>query len=977
MSEQGFDIVFSRDIADIKSEATLYRHKRTGAQVLSMCNDDANKVFGITFRTPPKDSTGVAHILEHSVLCGSRKYPVKEPFVELLKGSLKTFLNAFTYPDKTCYPVASQNVQDFYNLIDVYLDAVFFPRLTPQTLMQEGWHFEADGVEGPLTFQGVVYGEMKGVYSSPDSLLAEYSQQSLFPDTTYGFDSGGNPKEIPNLTFEQFQAFHQQYYHPGNARIFFWGDDDPKQRLRLVEAYLREFEPREICSEVALQKPFSAPVSMVKPYAASESGQEHRGMMTLNWMLGEGGDAELTLALQILNHALLGNPAAPLYKALIDSGLGEDLTGGGLETDLRQMTFSIGLKGIREDAGEDVQRVIFDVLTQLSRDGIDKELLRASLHFVEFHLREANTGSYPRGLIYMLKALRTWLYDGDPLALLAFEQPLRRVKELAETDGYFEGLIRKYLLDNQHRTLVLLVPDADEGARREADERDRLKKTFESMSSEDVTRVMDEAETLKRRQQAADSPEDLASIPSLSVADLPRKNKVIPDEHQTINDSKVPFYFHDLNTFGIAYLDLAFDLRSIGEQDLTLLPLLSRALLETGTDKQDFVSLSRRISANTGGIGAYIYGATAAEKKTAAKFMIRGKSVLDKVGELTSIVADVVQGARLDDRERVRQLLLEDKSQLEEGLIPGGHSVIDGRLRSWMSQAAWLMEQISGIDYLLTVREWIANFDEKWPNLRDRLRRLQRNLFTKSNVLVNVTVSQSGLEQVRGAVGQFVAGLSAGSVADSRGRDSETEPSWNWKRTAVNEGFVVPSQVQYVGKAGNVFDFGYRFHGSALVITRFLRTGWLWDRVRVQGGAYGAFCRLNRLSGVMSLLSYRDPNLERTLETYDKTAQHLQQLDLSQHEIDRNILGVIGDLDAYMLPDAMGYAAMARRITGQTPAMLDELRAQVFETRLEHFREFAEVMQVFAERAVVGVVGGQEAIDRSASALKLRTMALL
>ena len=354
----GFELVSERDINEIKSKARLYRHVKTGAQVLSLINQDENKVFGITFRTPPKDSTGVAHILEHSVLCGSRKYPVKEPFVELLKGSLKTFLNAFTFPDKTCYPVASQNVQDFYNLIDVYLDAVFHPNLTPEVLMQEGWHLEAESETGPLTYQGVVYGEMKGVYSSPDSLLNEYTQQSLFPDTTYGLDSGGKPSEIPNLTFEAFQAFHQSHYHPSNARIYFWGDDDPDERLRIVAEYLDEHEKREVDSAVSLQTKLDAPRAIEKPYAASESEDGNRAMVTINWLLPEVTDRELNLALHILEHVLIGTPAAPLRKALIDSGLGEDLAGVGLESDLRQMFFSTGLKGIANDKAEQVEKLV-------------------------------------------------------------------------------------------------------------------------------------------------------------------------------------------------------------------------------------------------------------------------------------------------------------------------------------------------------------------------------------------------------------------------------------------------------------------------------------------------------------------------------------------------------------------------------------------------------------------------------------------
>ncbi len=420
MVSHGFKKVGERRIHELKTEAALFRHVKTGTELLSLSNDDENKVFGITFRTPAGDSTGLPHILEHSVLCGSRKYPVKEPFVELLKGSLQTFLNAMTYPDKTCYPLASQNVQDFYNLIDVYLDAVFYPRLTPMILQQEGWHLELEKAEDPLIYKGIVFNEMKGVYSSPDSLLSEHSQQSLFPDNTYGFDSGGNPKEIPNLTFKKFKAFHKKHYHPSNARIYFYGDDDPEKRLHLVDDYLKDFERLDIDSTIELQQPFERPRELTRSYPAGE-GEGSKGMVTLNWLLNEGTDGEANLAFHVLEYILLGMPGSPLRKALIDSNLGEDLAGGGLSSELRQMYFSTGLKGIEMKETGKMVHLIQETLFRLAKEGIDPDTVEAALNTIEFSLRENNTGAYPRGLGQMLRALNSWLYDKDPLTLIAFE----------------------------------------------------------------------------------------------------------------------------------------------------------------------------------------------------------------------------------------------------------------------------------------------------------------------------------------------------------------------------------------------------------------------------------------------------------------------------------------------------------------------------------------------------------------------------
>ncbi|HZW04311.1 MAG TPA: insulinase family protein, partial [Anaerolineaceae bacterium] len=421
MNKYGFELVRDEQIPEINSRVRLFRHTQTGAELLSVENDDENKVFGITFRTPPPDSTGVPHIMEHSVLNGSRKYPVKEPFVELLKGSLNTFLNAMTYPDMTSYPVASQNLQDFYNLIDVYLDAVFYPLISPHTLQQEGWHYELESPDGPMSFKGVVFNEMKGVYSSPDNLLEKHSQEKLFPDTPYGLDSGGDPAHIPDLTYAGFKRFHDLYYHPSNARIFFWGDDDPEQRLAILAEWLQEFERIEVHSEVPLQPAFDRPRRVQERYDPGEEAEDAKSMLTVNWMLTEAGDPEETIALTVLQHILIGTPASPLRKALIDSGLGEDLAGSGLNTYMRQYAFATGLKGVQPENLERVERLILDTLRQLADDGIDPDTIAAALNTVEFRLREQNTGDYPRGLFSMLNALKAWLYDRDPLAMLAFE----------------------------------------------------------------------------------------------------------------------------------------------------------------------------------------------------------------------------------------------------------------------------------------------------------------------------------------------------------------------------------------------------------------------------------------------------------------------------------------------------------------------------------------------------------------------------
>jgi Zn-dependent M16 (insulinase) family peptidase len=599
-----FEMVREERIPEINSLARLYTHRKTGAEVLSLINDDENKVFGITFKTPPEDSTGVAHILEHSVLCGSRKYPVKKPFVELIKGSLHTFLNAMTYPDKTAYPVASTNLQDFYNLVDVYLDAVFFPLITEDTFRQEGWHYEMEGGNAPLVYKGVVFNEMKGAYSSPSSLLYDYAQQSLYPDTAYGVDSGGDPKAIPDLTYEYFKNFHAKYYHPSNARIVFYGDDDPEERLALLDRVLSQFDRIPVESEVKLQPRFSEPRKVVQSYAVSEiEPGKKTGMVAVNWMLDELHDQKTVLALNILEHILVGNPAAPLRKALTESGLGEGLTGSGLVDDLRQPMFTVGMKGIDEADGDKVEAVIIETLDRLSREGIDKATVEASMNTAEFSLRENNTGSYPRGMSLMFRSLRSWLYGGDPLAPLAFEEALGGIKaDLAAGKPVFEDLIRTRLLENLHRSTVLLKADPDLAQKDASEERARLDAVRASLDEDGLKAVEEQTRKLKALQEAVDPPEALAKIPSLSLGDLPAHGKPIPIERETLEG--IPLYTHALPTSGVLYLDLGFDLMGVPARLVPLLPIFLRALTQTGTSKEDFVSLSQRIGRSTGGVGA-------------------------------------------------------------------------------------------------------------------------------------------------------------------------------------------------------------------------------------------------------------------------------------------------------------------------------------------------------------------------------------
>jgi Zn-dependent M16 (insulinase) family peptidase len=950
----GFDILRDEPLDEYAARAVLYRHARTGAQLLSLSLDDANKVFGVTLRTPPKNSTGVPHILEHSVLCGSRKYPVKEPFVELLKGSLQTFLNAFTYPDKTCYPVASTNLRDFYNLIDVYLDAVFFPRIPREVFLQEGWHFE-QGPGGELSRSGVVYSEMKGVYSSPDSVLAEFSQRLLFPDTTYGVDSGGDPEVIPSLTYEEFVAFHRSYYHPSNARAFFSGDDDPLERLRILDDCFSQFDARPVDSAVALQPAFDSPRHTVMPFAASP-GQAERGFITINWLLPEVVDMDLVLTLDVLEHVLIGLPTSPLRKALLDSGLGEDLAGGGLEDELRQMLFSTGLKGIRPKDAQAVEDLVFTTLDRLAREGLPADAVEAGVGALEFSLRENNTGSFPRGLSLMLRALTTWLHDGDPLAPLRFSGPLSRLKDrLAAGEPVLETALRKHFLDNPHRVSLTLAPDTRFEDKRNAAERAELAKLAARLDENGRQAVAEDEAALRAFQETPDSPEALASIPSLALADLPEAETPIPQRE--IPAGGPTCYAHDIGTNGIVYLDLAFPLDGVPDSLLPLVPLFGRAVLELGSDRHDAVTLTRRIAAKTGGISreallAPVLGG--GPDDVAARLLFRGKATLDKTPELLDLLEEILLEADFSNAERFAQMALEARSRVERRLAPAGHATAASRLRARYNLAGYAAERMRGLSQLDYLRELVDRTTTDFAGVRRDLETLRQHILTRRGLVVGLTASPADLGQVEPAVAAFLAHL------------PDTVPgraAWTPRPLPRHEGIAVPSQVHYVGLGLDLAKTGWRFDGADLVAARHLRMAYLWDRVRVRGGAYGAFCSLDRFAGQAVFVSFRDPNTAATVDVFRQAGRFLMETQLSDEEMTRAVIGAVGDIDAHLLPDAKGYVAMSRRLVGDTAQARQDMRRQVLAAGLKRFREFGEALEAAAADASVVVVGPGASLD--------------
>ncbi|GAU29533.1 hypothetical protein TSUD_115550 [Trifolium subterraneum] len=936
LRELGFEKVSEEFITECKSKAVLLRHVKTGAQVMSVSNNDENKVFGIVFRTPPNDSTGIPHILEHSVLCGSRKYPLKEPFVELLKGSLHTFLNAFTYPDRTCYPVASTNTKDFYNLVDVYLDAVFFPKCVQdiQTFQQEGWHYELNHPSEDITYKGVVFNEMKGVYSQPDNILGRAAQQASFflsalcPDNTYGVDSGGDPQVIPKLTFEEFKEFHRKYYHPSNSRIWFYGDDDPNERLRILSEYLDMFDASSAPSEskVEPQKLFSKPVRIIETYPAGEGGDLKKHMVCLNWLLSDKPlDLETELTLGFLNHLLLGTPASPLRKILLESRLGDAIVGGGLEDELLQPQFSIGMKGVSEDDIHKVEELIMSTLKKLAEEGFDTDAIEASMNTIEFSLRENNTGSFPRGLSLMLQSIGKWIYDMNPLEPLKYEKPLQDLKSKIAKEGskfVFSPLIEKFILNNPHKVTVQMQPDPEKAARDEATEKQILQEVKASMTTEDLAELTRATHELRLKQETPDPPEALKTVPSLSLQDIPKEPIHVPTEVGDINGVKV--LQHDLFTNDVLYTDVVFDMSSLKQELLPLVPLFCQSLLEMGTKDLTFVQLNQLIGRKTGGISVYPFTSSVQGKEDPCSHMIvRGKAMAGCAEDLYDLVNSVLQDVQFTDQQRFKQFVSQSRARMENRLRGSGHGIAAARMDAKLNAAGWMSEKMGGLSYLDFLQTLEKRIDQDWADISSSLEEIRKTVFSKQGCLINITADGKNLVNTDKFVSKFVDMLPTSSPIAATN-------NWNVRLPLTNEAIVIPTQVNYVGKATNIYDAGYKLNGSAYVISKYISNTWLWDR---------------------------------TLEVYDGTGDFLRELEIDDDTLTKAIIGTIGDVDSYQLPDAKGYSSMLRHLLGIAEEERQKRREEILATSLKDFKQFIDAMEAVKDKGVVVAVASPDDVD--------------
>jgi presequence protease len=955
----GFKCVHQENIKELNSVALQFEHEKTGAKLLVMENDDDNKVFSVTFRTPPANDRGVAHILEHSVLCGSRKYPVKEPFVELMKGSLQTFLNAMTYPDKTIYPVASRNQKDLFNLMNVYLDAVFHPRITEETFMQEGWHYELEDPEGPVSYKGVVFNEMKGVFSSPESVLDRYLAHSLFPKTTYGYESGGDPVNIPELTYEEFRDFHRRYYHPSNSRIFLYGDGNTEEYLKFMhEEYLNGFDRMEVDSQVGLQRRFSKPKWKEVPYPVSkDESLEKKTFVVVGLKLDKSTDYEHCLFMDILSYILLGTPGSPLRKALLESNLGSEVIGGGFDDNRIETMFAVGMKGAEKEDAQKIVDLIFNTLEDLAENGINENQVLASVNTVDFKLREANFGGFPKGIVYNIQALGSWLYDADPLSHLKYDRLIKKVKKKSK-EGYFEKLIRKYMLENKHRSVVTLIPKPGLGERQEAKVRKQLRQMKASLADPEIEKLVKTTQMLQERQMEPDPPEALATLPRLALEDVGKEAPQYPCEVKKDHAPKT--LFHDLFTNKIAYAQMCFTTDKVPQDKIQYLSLLGRLVLGMGTNKRDYVEMGQQIGIRTGGISSSDFSTVPLQDRNRiiSYLNFNGTALVEKVDDLFDLYEELLGERNFDNHKRLAEIIRSAKANMEASIVPNGNHYVMSRLQSYHSRLGRYDEMLEGITYFRFLEDLLKRVENNPRKVADSFQEVAQYIFTRDNLLVNITCTAKDYKKVEKRLQ---------GITDVLPDVSHPTAELDFGSVDSNEAFMTASTVQYVGKAVNLYDYEFKFSGQFDVLKALLRTVYLWDRVRVKGGAYGSTLSFDLYTGDLALVSYRDPNLVETLQVYDDIPEFLSQLEIPEAEFEKVVIGCAGKIDPPLTPDRKGSLAKIEHLTGMTHEFKQRRLEELLSTRLSDIREYAGLFEKVRDQGTVCALGNEGKIKQSSS----------
>lgn len=956
--QKEYELIEARELPDIASYGYLMKHRKSKARLFLIENQDENKVFNICFRTPAPDDTGVPHILEHSVLCGSKKFPAKDPFVELVKGSLNTFLNAMTYPDHTMYPVASCNDKDFQNLMDVYMDAVLNPNIykREEIFRQEGWSYSLEDPEKDIIYNGVVYNEMKGAFSSADDMLYREILNSLFPDTSYANESGGDPESIPDLKYEEFLEFHRKYYHPSNSYIYLYGNMDMEEKLLWLDReYLSHYDFLSVSSEIFEQKPFTQIREVEKSYSISDGENEQdNAFLSYNVVIESILKKEINLTFNILEYVLISAPGAPLKKALIDAGIGKDVYGG-FQADTRQTIFSIVAKNTNIEEKERFLSIIEETLKKLVNEGIDKDALEAAINYLEFSYREADFGRSPKGLIFGIQAIGTWIYDeSEPFQKLELNQLFPLMKEKINT-RYFEECIQKYLLENTHASVVMIKPEKGLTAKKEKAVEEKLKAYKANLSKEEIDNLVEKTKSLAKYQETPSTKEELESIPMLKREDIDKETQKLIIEEKKIGDIKV--LHHDLFTNGIGYFNFVFQVEGLELDLVPYIGLLKHVLGFVDTENYSYGSLFHEINKNTGGISvsSAVYGNCQDADKVKITMNVVGKALYEKQDFVFKMIEEILFRSKLEDTKRLYEIIAEMKSRLQMSLSYSGNVTAKMRALSYISPAQFYGDRINGVGFYKFIESLEKNFEQEKQKIVENLTRLIHFVFRKENLLLSYTADEKGYEQIE----EGLKNLAEKLYSDKVEKVKEKLPLE--KR---NEGLKTSSQIQFVARVGNYKRAGLEYDGKLKVLSVIMDYEYLWINLRVKGGAYGCGSGFSR-NGDSYFVSYRDPNLEKTNQVYNGITEYVKNFTVDERDMTKYIIGTISDLDTPLTASAKGAKALFAYLTGLTQEMLQEERKQILNATQEGIRELAPIMDAILKEQVVCALGNENKIESS------------
>lgn len=954
-----YEILDEHRVEDVQSDGFILRHKKSGARIAILSNNDDNKVFYIGFKTPPEDETGVPHIIEHTTLCGSKKFPVKDPFIELAKGSLNTFLNAMTYPDKTVYPVASCNDQDFKNLMDVYLDAVFNPNITKyeEIFKQEGWHYELTGKDDELKINGVVYNEMKGAYSSPDEVLSSQIYRSLFPDNTYSKDSGGNPEYIPKLTYEAYLDFYHKYYHPSNSYIYLYGDMDVVERLEwLDKEYLSLYDYKKVNSEINKQPAFDEIKNVEAQYSITmDDSQENKTYLSYNRVVGDTLDEMLYQAFDVLDYALVSSPGAPVKQALIDAGIGDDVYGS-YDAGILQPVFSFVAKNANASQADEFESIIENTLKEVVKTGINKEALLAGINSSEFKFREADFGQFPKGLLFGLNCLDSWLFDDmKPFIHLECLGTFAKLRKAVDTD-YFEKLIQEYLLDNTHGSSVTVKPKRGLGNEREEALAKELSDYKASLSDEEIKKLIEDTEHLKKYQEEPSSDEDLRKLPMLTRADMKKNAMPFSNIEDELSDVKV--VRHDIESNGIDYISFLFDAGDFAQSELGYLGFFTNALGLVSTEKYSYTDLANATNIYTGGIstGTASHPDIKDRNNFVFKFEVKLKVLEKNLDKALELMEQMLLTSDFTDTKRLGELVAQIKARLQANLSSSGHLVAAMRSMSSFSRYALYQDELKGIAFYRSICHIEKELSESPKSVSDKLAAIARKLFARNRMLISFTGNNEAYGNAKPSLEKVIAGFDKMSAVGN-----QAEVHFN----TAKEAFIDASQIQYVAKTGDFICEGYEYTGALRLLRVILSYDYLWINVRVKGGAYGCMNTFLR-SGESYFVSYRDPNLSDTLDVYDRIPEYIKSFSPDERDMTKYIIGTFSALDTPMNPEAKGSRSLSAYLEGITYEQIQKERNEILNAQPEDIRRLADLVEAVLKKDSICVIGNENMIKESA-----------